>query len=929
MTRSFSIRTLSSLMTRFLVIGLVFLAAGCDYATRRVRLNGTGGSGQGGSTGTGGSSATPIHGELPEEILPPGSTGMGGAPPKMACADMGNYTLSYSPGYSDAEHQNYTMQAQAISSRMNLTQKADQLRGVFSGEGASNWEDIQRSYDLDEGGLRVKGWQYRDGPRGLNIDQPVFEGNKAAGVGQKVAEHGNATAFPVEVARGATFDVGLEYRIGMAMGDELVAANFSMFLVPCVNILRHPFWGRAQETYGEDSFHLGRVGTGLTAGIQEYAAACAKHWAANNIERQRWVVNSNLEPRTLRETYGRHFEMIVQDGGTACIMAAYNMVNGLKATQNKELLTTILRNEFGFKGLILSDWWAMPGYSESNLGTPERTNSAKDALLAGLDIEVPWSLNYKVIDEGLLTSGTGITEPLITEHVDRVLAQKIRFKSHLIDQRPGLKAPNSTYAVSGGTSNIINNDAHIAIAEEAARKSMVLLKNCPSSDKTCAAPAADGNVLPIAPSTTSAPKKIAVVGPTISYCMDGTGPGIQFCNQDATNHGTINFATGIRTGDTGSSRVNVDLERSVSPFAGICKEAGGTVDRNVAPTSCSGSSTFTVTTGTTSGGDVTPAVNVARDADVVVVVVGLTPYNEGEEYNGNDRQSLSLDGKDHGRGYGQLNTNLINAIADLGKPTIVVIEAGSVVELAPWIDKVSAVVMAWYPGMVGGTALGKLLLGKENFSGKLPVTWPMSESQYPTFDEMPSGTTNMGYFLGYRRFDAENLTPRYPFGHGLSYSTFQYGNLQVPCSSSTKNGVIEVKVDVANTSPRGGEEVVMLFVSFPTGPTDTLFRSKKELKGFYRVGLDGMGQTADCKYGSGSNMCASTKRITIPVRVRDLKYFDMSVTPNRWDVQPGQYKIIVAPNAGVANKALQSTPELCPAAGGVGCALSDTFTVVN
>jgi beta-glucosidase len=158
----------------------------------------------------------------------------------------------------------------------------------------------------------------------LNIDQPVFEGSKADGVGQKVAEHGNATAFPVEVARGATFDVGLEYRIGQAMGDELVAANFSMFLVPCVNILRHPFWGRAQETYGEDSFLLGRVGTGLAAGIQEYAAACVKHWAANNIERERWVVNSQLEPRALREVYGRHFEMIVQDAGVACVMAAYN-----------------------------------------------------------------------------------------------------------------------------------------------------------------------------------------------------------------------------------------------------------------------------------------------------------------------------------------------------------------------------------------------------------------------------------------------------------------------------------------------------------------------------------------------------------------------------------------------------------------------------
>ena len=743
--------------------------------------------------------------------------------------------------------------------------------------------------------------------------------------GTKVAEHGNATAFPVPVARGAAFDVGLEHRIGQAMGDELVAANHSMLLVPCVNILRHPFWGRAQETYGEDSFLLGRIGTGLTAGIQEYSAACAKHWAANNIERDRWIVNPQLDPRTLREIYGRHFEMIVQDGGVACVMASYNAVNGTKATQNKELLTTILRDEFGFKGLVLSDWWAMPGYTSSVLDTTTRTNSAREALLAGLDIEVPWSLNYKVIDEGLVPAS--IPESLINEHVDRVLAQKLRFNAHLMDRRVGLKAPTSTYVAAGnGVSSIGNNDDHIAIAEEAARKSMVLLKNCPMTDKGCAAPATDdSNVLPLRPAA-GAITKIAVVGPTISYCGDATGPGIQMCSQDHTNNGTINFATGIRTGDTGSSRVNVDLEKSVEPVRRRLRDGGGTVDRKVSPTACAGGNGFSVTTATTNGGDVTPAVAAAQAADAVVVVVGLTPYNEGEQYNGNDRENLSLDGKDHGRGYGQLNTKLVQEIAKLGKPMIVVIEAGSVVDM-PWLDSVPAVVMAWYPGMVGGRALGKLLLGKENFSGKLPVTWPVDASQLPVFDDMPSGTTKMDYFLGYRRFDLLKLTPRYAFGYGLSYARFQYANLQVPCSAVTKNGVVEVKVDVSNVSPRGGEEVVMLFVSFPTGPDGTPSRSIKELKGFYRVGLDGQGQTTDCRHGDATTPCASTKRITIPVRVSDLKYYDTSVTPNRWDVQQGSYRIVVAPSAGVANRALQATPELCPDGGGVGCALSDTFTV--
>ena len=906
---------------RLLLMGLV-LVTGCGLATRR-EVSGSGGSGPGGGPGYGGA-GVPIHGELPEKILPTGSAGAGGSPPKISCADSPGYTLAYSPGYPQADHERLLEMARALRGQMTtLKQKAEQLRGTFSGEGSTNWDDIQRSYDNDE--LQIRGWQYRDGPRGLNIDQPVFVGKERNSPGTKVAEHGSATAFPAPVARGAAFDVGLEYRIGQAMGDELVAANTSMLLVPCVNILRHPFWGRAQETYGEDGFLLGRIGTGLTAGIQQYSAACAKHWAANNIERDRWIVNSQLEPRTLREIYGRHFEMIVQDGGVACVMASYNAVNGTKATQNAELLTGILRGEFGFKGLVLSDWWAMPGYSTSNLDTTTRTNSAREALLAGLDIEVPWSLNYKVIDEGLVPAS--IPESLINEHVDRVLAQKIRFRAHVMGQPGGLKAPTSRYVVgSNSVSSITNNDDHIAIAEEAARKSMVLLKNCPMTDKACADPAADdSNVLPIKP-TTGAVTKIAVVGPTMSYCKDASHPGIQLCNQDHTNKGTINFATGIRTGDTGSSRVNVDLERSVSPFAGICEAVGGTVDRKVSPTACTGASDFAVTTATTSGGDVTPAVTAAQAADVVVVVVGLTPYNEGEQYNGNDRENLSLDGKDHGRGYGMLNTKLVDEIAKLGKRMIVVLEAGGVVDM-PWLDNVPAVVMAWYPGMVGGRALGKLLLGKENFSGKLPVTWPMYISQFPIFDEMPSGTTTMDYFLGYRRFDMLKLTPRYSFGYGLSYARFQYANLHVPCSTVTKNGAIEVEVDVANTSLRGGEEVVMLFVRFPTGPDGSPSRSIKELKGFYRVGLDGQGQAADCRYGDATTPCASAKRITIPVRVSDLKYYDTDVVPNRWDVQAGEYQIIVAPSSGIANKALQATPELCPDGGGIGCALSDTFNV--
>ncbi len=901
--RSVSSRPLSSSL---LLIGVMFVAA-CSHGARRYQASGSGGSGgQGNSMGGGGSGA--LVTDPPEVILPGGLAGAGGAPAKTACADDFAYRPSYSPGYSDAEYNKNLEAAKKITADMSPKEKAEQLRGVFSGEGATQWHDIQRSYDtkIEKTGITIKGWQYRDGPRGLNLDAQDAESQNRSQVGNIIAQNGNSTAFPAPSSRGATFDVGLEYRIGMAMGDELVAANYSMLLVPCVNVLRHPFWGRAQETYGEDSYLLGRIGTGLAAGVQQYGAACVKHWAANNIEKNRPNINSHLDTQTLREVYGRHFEMITQDAGAACVMASYNSVNEKKATQNRELLTTILRDEFKFKGLVLSDWWAMPGYDNSTLDPTSRRNNAIEALNAGLDIEVPWSLNYSVLEDLLAQPASGVTTALLDEHVNRVLAQKVRFNAHIMPDagKVGLKPATSKYVLSGGVGSIVDNDAHILIAEEAATKGMVLLKNCPATDKACQAPAAADNVLPIKRS--GGPARIAVVGPTLEYCSGNGLPGIQFCVQDHTNNGKINFATGVRTGDTGSSRVNVDLAKSASPFRGICEAAGGTVDNAVAPTACTTpSGSPTVTTATTTGSDVTAAVAAATAADFVVVVVGLTPYNEGESYNGNDRENLSLDGKDHGRGYGDLQTKLINQIAALGKPMVVVIEAGSAVDM-PWLSTVPAVVMAWYPGMVGGRALGKLLFGDQNFSGKLPITWPASASQLPTFNENDMGTTNMGYYLGYRLFDKMNLTPLYPFGHGLSYSSFQYGNLVVPCSSVTANGVVNVTVDVANTSSVGGEEIVMVFVSLPAAPAATISRSVKELKAFRRVGLDGAGQTTGCRYGTGETPCASTKRVTIPVRVQDLKYYD--TTMNRWDVQKGQYSIKVGSSS--ANLPLTDTFEV-------------------
>jgi beta-glucosidase len=310
----------------------------------------------------------------------------------------------------------------------------------------------------------------------------------------------------------------------------------------------------------------------------------------------------------------------------------------------------------------------------------------------------------------------------------------------------------------------------------------------------------------------------------------------------------IDFPSNVRTGDLGSSRADADPTKSVGPTAGIAAAAGAGIT--------------VVSTNT---------VPAAGSADLFVVIAGLTPQDEGEEYTGaGDRPSLSLDPKANTG----VQDNLITQVAALGKPMVVVLEGGAAIDM-PWLASVPAVVMAFYPGMVGGQALGQLLFGDVNFSGKLPVTWPTALTQLPTFNA--GTTTTMDYHLGYRYFDQMALTPLFPYGYGLSYTTFhQYSNLQVPCSDVTKNGVVNVTVDITNTGAVNGDEVAMLFVSYP-GSTNG--RPVKELKGFTRVSIN----------------AGLTARVTIPLRIADLKFWN--ATASSWQVESGTVKIMVGPNA--------------------------------
>ncbi len=647
----------------------------------------------------------------------------------MSCAGTGanpnaidRYTQGYTPS-ADVIQQ----VAKAVSS-MSLHDLALQMEGMpYNSTG--QFSDTQRSQDT--GSLR--GFRYRDASRGMNLGEDM-NGSFPNATTINGSHVGYSTVFPVSMSRGAAFDLDLEYAIGEAIGDEMQAAKQTVLLAPCMNILRHPLWGRAQETYGEDSFHVGRLASAMVVGVQQHIAANAKHYLGYDIENGRTQTNNSqmADEQVLRETYGRHFRMTVQDAGVASVMASYNEVNGIKSTQNGHILTDVLRNDFGFKGFVLSDWWAMPGFTSIPDSSTQKTGAIK-AINAGLDVELPWGLYYGQL-ENLVNSGTLSRQDLQT-HAENVLLQKFRFNSQNLSGSVGLKAPVTIYE----NSRIKCNDSHRALAKQAALESMVLLKN-------------DKGTLPISPMV----KKVAVLGANIPYTSVDGGNGSAGANR------MVNFATDVRTGDLGSSRAfsDPDPTQTVGPAAGITMTAPAGVN---------------VVSGTSAG--------VASDADFIVVVAGLTPQDEGEEYTGaGDRTSLALDAKQP-QGMQNIQNKLITDAAALGKPMVVVLEGGSVIDM-PWLGQVPAVVMAWYPGQLGGEALGDLLWGQVNgvsynFSGKLPITWGKQLSDYDNFTVSGTTTTPFNYYVGYRWFDHNRHPAAFPVRRGS-----QLHDVRVPQSAA-------------------------------------------------------------------------------------------------------------------------------------------------
>ncbi|MBN2027140.1 MAG: glycoside hydrolase family 3 C-terminal domain-containing protein [Actinobacteria bacterium] len=606
-----------------------------------------------------------------------------------------------------------------------------------------------------DGRLGIPPLRFTDGPRGVAF--------------------GNSTCYPVSMARGATWDRRLEERIGEAIGVEARAQGCDFFGGVCINLPRHPGWGRSQETFGEDPYLLGEMGAALVRGAQKHVMACAKHYACNSIEESRFYVDVRVDERTLREVYLPHFRRCV-DEGVAAVMSAYNKVNGWYCAQNRHLQRDILKGEWGFDGLVMSDFvWG--------------TRSTVDAALGGLDIEMPMRRYFGRRLKRAVMRGR-VPEAVVDEAVTRILRTKARFAN----------------AGSPGdyTHDKVACREHVALALESARKSVVLLKN-------------EKDILPL---RRDALKKIAVIG---------------------------KLADRENIGDFGSSRVRPPYV--VTPLQGIRDKAGSievTYD---------------------SGENPAFAAAIAREADAVILVVGLTGRDEGESIPyvkmGGDREDLSLRAAD---------IVLIEAVADASERCIVVLQGGSAVLTAGWRDMVHAIIMAWYGGMEGGNGLAAILFGDENPSGKLPVTFPESNDQLPHFDKKAK-SIEYGYYHGYRLFDHKGMAPAFPFGFGLHYTEYWYSNLRLSAREMGTGGAITVEADITNRGGMAGCEIVQLYVGCPPSGVD---RPVKELKGFTRVHTEP----------------GETKAVSFELKAVDLAYYDVDAAA--WKVEEGEYTLYVA-----------------------------------
>jgi beta-glucosidase len=738
-----------------------------------------------------------------------------------------------------------------------------------------------------------------------------------------VHDYGPTTAYPAGIALAASWDTELAKRVGEAMGKDARARGVNFILAPGMNIYRAPMNGRNFEYFGEDPYLASRLGISLIEGIQNQGViATAKHFAANNQEYGRMDHSSDVDERTLREIYLPAFEASVKEAKVGALMDAYNLVNGVYMTQNNYLNNVIAKQEWGFDGIMMSDW--------------EATHDGIAAANAGLDLEMPSArfMNKQTLLPAMQRGELSLAT--IDDKVRRILRKAVQFGFYGRDQTD---TTIPLYSQQGRD-----------IAREEARNGMVLLKN-------------ENHVLPLDKNKI---KTIAVLGPNaypavvggggssltkpfgavsylegisnylgesarVDYVIEDvpldeivvgteflTAPGAsqglkgEYFNNDSLQGDSalvrtdekIDFHWGdgsyvdngpvdrfsVRWTGYFVPKTDDDYKFYVSADDGVrlyvnderviddWQRHGETLDTYNAHLDAGkpykirleyfenvGTATarFGIAPATRTLGDATK--RLAAKADAVILCMGFDPSSEGE---GADRTFRLPGGQDA----------FIQQIARVNKNVIVVLTAGGNVDMTRWIDSVPGLIHAWYPGQEGGTALAQILFGEFSPSGKLPASFERRWEDNATFGSYypQKGDKRVDYkegvFVGYRHFDRSEAKPLFPFGYGLSYTTFQYGNLTIAPSSADANAPITVSFNVKNIGAREGAEIAELYVGDSHASVP---RPVKELKGFAKVSL----------------RPGETKRVSLKLDRRAFSFFDVKKAD--WNAEPGDFAILV------------------------------------
>lgn len=608
-----------------------------------------------------------------------------------------------------------------------------------------------------------------------------------------------STAMPVGICLAATWNTAMAAEDGKTIAQEALARGKNIMLGPGMNIMRTPLNGRSFEYLGEDPYLSGQMAVGFIDGEQSQGiASCAKHFACNDQETQRGSIDVQIDDRTLHEIYLAPFKAAVKQGHVWSVMGAYNRLHGQYCCENGELLNTILKQTWGFDGLVMSDW----GGSHTTAGS----------VTGGLDLEMGTGgppQNNHLAGPYLkgLQDGTYSVKQL-DDKASRVL--RVMIVTHVLDRKPN---------------GSINTVAHQIAARKVAEEGIVLLKNERSNLPL------DGTKL----------KSVAVIG----------------------SNATVKQAYGGQ-----SSGIKAFYE--VTPLEGIVHQLGDKVTVTYAPgyrLARRQRRSISAAAPTQADKDLLrQAVKAAKQSDAAIVVVGL---NHDYDTEGTDRLDMHLPGD---------QDELITRVAAANRRTIVVITAGSPVEMGAWIQKAPSVLQAWYGGSEGGNALARVIFGDVNPSGKLPCTFPKRLEDTPTeaFKSYPGAAGvekyEEGLLVGYRWYESKNIEPQFPFGYGLSYTSFAYSGLKCDGNADSTEVGINIRFDIQNSGGRDGAEVAEVYVA---ALHPSVSRPPQELKGFTKISL-----------GRGEAQTAA-----VHLDPSAFAYYDPQ--SKMWVVEPGSYEIRV------------------------------------